>query len=81
MNRQRTTYAECTDFRQSKRVMRRDLLRIGGLSLMTPALVDIVNRQAVAAGRKSRIKSCLLLFQATALIDHPGDIGRINRSV
>lgn len=65
MSRQRTTSAECPDFRQKSRVLkRRDLLRVGGLSLMTPALVDIVNRQATAAGRKPRIKSCLLLFQA-----------------
>ena len=64
MSPQRTTSAECTDFRQSNRVKRRDLLRVVGLSLMTPALVDIVNRQATAAGRKARIKSCLLLFQA-----------------
>ena len=44
-------------------IPRRDLLKVGGLSLLGPALVDLLAGRATAA-RPARIKSCLFLFQA-----------------
>ena len=43
---------------------RRDFLRMAGLGLPCPLLSDLLARQAIAAPRSARIKSCLVLFQA-----------------
>lgn len=43
---------------------RRDLLQIGGISLLSSGLLSVLGGRAQAASRKSRIKACLLLFQA-----------------
>ncbi len=43
---------------------RREFLRLAGLGLPCPLLSDLLARQAIAAPRSARIKSCLVLFQA-----------------
>ncbi|MBM80588.1 MAG: hypothetical protein CMJ78_08350 [Planctomycetaceae bacterium] len=66
-NQRFSSRTECPSFRQAATcgMSRRELLKVGGLSLLSPALIDIVARQASAAVKKSaRIKSCLVLFQA-----------------
>ncbi|MFN0199486.1 MAG: DUF1501 domain-containing protein [Planctomycetaceae bacterium] len=56
----------CADFRQSRlnRLSRRELFRIGGVSLLSPALVNVIAWRALATRGTPRIKSCLMLFQA-----------------
>ena len=56
----------CREFRRAAaaRLGRREFLRVGGLSLLSPGLLSIVAGRASAAERLPRIKSCLLLFQA-----------------
>jgi hypothetical protein len=43
---------------------RRDFLALGGVSLLSTGLLNVLAGRARGATRKSRIKSCLLLFQA-----------------
>jgi len=68
MSRQRpNSTASCDDFRAAvaERAGRREFLRLGGLSLLTPGLLSVIaGRSSGAAARRARIKSCLLLFQA-----------------
>jgi len=56
----------CFDFRRSiGSVMgRRDLLHVGGMSLVTSGLLNVLAGQARAEPRRRKIKSCLILFQA-----------------
>ena len=59
-----STKTECRSFRWSHEMQRRTWLKVGGISLLPPALIDLVARQAQAATKQARIKSCLILFQA-----------------
>ena len=56
----------CENYRQAlrDRLSRRELFRLGGVSLLTPALASVLAGRASAATGIPRIKSCLLLFQA-----------------
>lgn len=57
----------CREFRQAAaaHLARREFLRMGGVSLLSPGLLSVVaGRAAAGAVRRARIKSCLLLFQA-----------------
>lgn len=56
----------CADYQQTTQQMlhRRDLLQVGGISLLSAGLMNVLGARAVAAPRKAKIKSCLLLFQA-----------------
>src|SRR5262249_13654219 len=56
----------CDDYRASaaRRLARRELLELGGVSLLSPGLLSVVaGMTSAAAPRRARIKSCLLLFQ------------------
>ncbi|MBI3866680.1 MAG: DUF1501 domain-containing protein [Planctomycetia bacterium] len=46
------------------RASRRDVLKWGGVSLLSGGLMNVLAGRAAAASRKARIKSCLFLFQA-----------------
>ena len=56
----------CREFRQAAaaRFERREFLRLGGASLLSPGLLSVVAGRAAGGDRRARIKSCLLLFQA-----------------
>jgi hypothetical protein len=56
----------CREFRNANaaRLERREFLRLGGVSLLSPGLMSIVAGKAIGTERRARIKSCLLLFQA-----------------
>jgi hypothetical protein len=56
----------CREFRRAAaaRSSRREFLRLGGVSLLSPGLLSVVAGRTAAAERRARIKSCLLLFQA-----------------
>ncbi|MDB5338624.1 MAG: hypothetical protein JWN70_4243 [Planctomycetaceae bacterium] len=55
----------CEEFqRATQRFRRRELLQLGGVSLLSSGLMNVLNARAHGAQRKARIKSCLLLFQA-----------------
>ncbi|HEY2249967.1 MAG TPA: hypothetical protein VGH74_02860, partial [Planctomycetaceae bacterium] len=56
----------CREFRRAAaaRFARREFLRLGGVSLLSPGLLSVVAGRATGAQRRARIKSCLLLFQA-----------------
>jgi hypothetical protein len=58
--------SDCSGFhRQAARAStRRDVLKFGGVSLLSGGLANVLAQRAPAAVRTSRIKSCLLLFQA-----------------
>jgi hypothetical protein len=63
----RNSSGSCDDFRASvgRRLARRELLQVGGVSLLSPGLLSVIAGTASAGGpRRARIKSCLLLFQA-----------------
>jgi hypothetical protein len=55
----------CSEFRGAAEyaTTRRDFLELGGVSLLSAGLMSVLAGSAHAATRKSRIKSCLLLFQ------------------
>lgn len=63
---QRVQESGCRDFRVVQRFFqrRRELLRIGGVSLLSPGLANVLAGQAMSAVREPKIKSCLVLFQA-----------------
>src|SRR5579859_1702741 len=58
----------CREFRRAAaaRIERREFLRVGGFSLLSPGLLSVLAGRAAGAGaqRRPRVKSCLLLFQA-----------------
>lgn len=56
----------CFDFRRTidTALVRRDMLRVGGMSLLSAGLLNVVAGQARAESRRRKIKSCLILFQA-----------------
>ena len=55
----------CEDFqRAARRIRRRQLLQVCGVSLLSSGLLNVLNGRAYAARGQARIKSCLLLFQA-----------------
>ncbi|MDB5385956.1 MAG: hypothetical protein JWM11_1602 [Planctomycetaceae bacterium] len=56
----------CEEYHQSAAglIGRRDLLQVGGISLLSSGLLNVLSGRAHAATGKTRIKSCLLLFQA-----------------
>lgn len=55
----------CSDFDRTAQAMgRRDALRLGGVSLLSAGLMNVLAGRANAVAGKARIKSCLLLFQA-----------------
>lgn len=67
MNRKRRVdESGCQDFQRTQRrvFQRRRLLQVGGVSLLSPGLVNVLAQRAAAVIGESRIKACLLLFQA-----------------
>jgi hypothetical protein len=58
------TAESCREFRAAAGLARREFLRLGGVSLLSPGLLSVVAGRAGGAPRRARIKSCLLLFQA-----------------
>jgi hypothetical protein len=56
----------CREFRRAAAcaTRRRDFLALGGVSLLSAGLMNVLAGRALAVARKPRIKSCLLLFQA-----------------
>jgi hypothetical protein len=54
----------CSEFNWVRRqIARRDFLRLGGVSLVSGGLLNVLAGRTQAAARPARIKSCLLLFQ------------------
>ena len=60
------TVSGCSEFRRTaaNAATRRDALQLGGVSLLSAGLMNVLAGRAHAAVQKPRIKSCLLLFQA-----------------
>lgn len=56
----------CSEFRRTaaNAATRRDALQLGGVSLLSAGLMNVLAGRVQATQKKPRIKSCLLLFQA-----------------